>query len=265
MNERIYSPGDAANFLYDSGLLFTINREILNPLSLALVITEDADNNAVLTVVEAEDFAPGIVYDEETLALGAIKYFRYLNTIGNEKKRLRQQERGFIIQPLQFSFVNLPASSDATPLPNFTTSNVFKPVSTQNATDTATTEKTDSTPLDVPEETAKLSFQSQTEKASGRDAAVRKDLKPQTESILAKTEAAVGFLGEQNVQELPDDENSLPRNFDVSQRKIINATKLTVGCVHPKENIVREILSTGGLIIFCTLCGAQFRDGDLEE
>lgn len=90
---------ELAKFLDESGLLFTINRDILHPLGLAMSVTEDEQGSYMgkMWVVDAPE---GIIFSQETFDEGVRKYNQFLLSIGVDKKlRTRREKLGYVVQP----------------------------------------------------------------------------------------------------------------------------------------------------------------------
>ena len=85
--------------LFDSGLIFEINRSILHPLGYALVykpgVTPD-DQDALLLYQTTDD--EGMLYMEENFMDGAAKFAVYMKNIGEKLLQKRMNIRGFIRQ-----------------------------------------------------------------------------------------------------------------------------------------------------------------------
>jgi hypothetical protein len=87
-------------FLVDNGLIFEINRKVLHPLGLAIVVDVDRSNKrklAITGLAETED-EEGFLYDEETFTIGSEKYHRFLDQGGQERLDARKAKYGFIEQ-----------------------------------------------------------------------------------------------------------------------------------------------------------------------
>jgi hypothetical protein len=87
-------------FLIDKGLVFEINRKVLHPLGLALVIDLDPQNKKRLIItgiMETQD-QEGFLYDDETFTVGDKKYNQYLKEEGNDRLEFRKTKLGFIEQ-----------------------------------------------------------------------------------------------------------------------------------------------------------------------
>jgi hypothetical protein len=87
-------------YLIDNGLVFEINRRVLHPLGLSLVVDVAYDNRKNLAIVglDQTDDAEGFLYDEETFKVGEDKYQNFLKKEGSQKVQLRQETLGFIFQ-----------------------------------------------------------------------------------------------------------------------------------------------------------------------
>jgi hypothetical protein len=88
-------------FLVDNGLIFEINRKVLHPLGLAMVIDVDYKNRKQLsiTALEETEDVEGFLYDPESLELGTDKYKRFLEKKGGQERLdARQAKYGFIEQ-----------------------------------------------------------------------------------------------------------------------------------------------------------------------
>jgi hypothetical protein len=87
-------------FLIDKGLVFEINRKVLHPLGLALIIDLDPQNKKRLIItgiLETQD-QEGFLYDDETFAVGDKKYNQYLKEEGNDRLEFRKNKLNFIEQ-----------------------------------------------------------------------------------------------------------------------------------------------------------------------
>jgi hypothetical protein len=87
-------------FLVDSGLVFEINRKVLHPLGLSIIVDVDRNNRKQLSIIgiQTED-EEGFVYDSESFLHGVEKYNKFLEKSGSEEKLLARKEKyGFIEQ-----------------------------------------------------------------------------------------------------------------------------------------------------------------------
>jgi hypothetical protein len=87
-------------FLVDSGLVFEINRRVLHPLGMAMIVDVDRNNRrqlAITAIVTTED-PEGFLYDEEGYDVGKEKYQKFLDKGGQERLNARNAKYGFIEQ-----------------------------------------------------------------------------------------------------------------------------------------------------------------------
>jgi hypothetical protein len=87
-------------YLIDSGLIFEINRKVLHPLGLAMVVDIDRNNKsqiAITALIKTED-QEGFLYDEEGYNIGIEKYQKFLDKGGQERLDSRMAKYGFIEQ-----------------------------------------------------------------------------------------------------------------------------------------------------------------------
>ena len=87
-------------FMLDNGLVFEINRKVLHPLGLAMVVDVDFKNRkklAITALVQTDD-PEGFLYDPEGFEIGKEKYENFLLKEGQERLDARQAKYGFIEQ-----------------------------------------------------------------------------------------------------------------------------------------------------------------------
>ncbi|MCK9567645.1 hypothetical protein M0R72_01685 [Candidatus Pacearchaeota archaeon] len=87
-------------FLVDSGLVFEINRKVLHPLGMAMVVDVDRNNKrqlAITAIITTED-QEGFLYDEEGYDVGKDKYQKFLDKGGQDRLNVRNAKYGFIEQ-----------------------------------------------------------------------------------------------------------------------------------------------------------------------
>jgi hypothetical protein len=89
-----------AKFMLDNGLIFEINRRVLHPLGLALVMDVQEDDNETVFVkgLWIDDDMEGIVFDEETYEHGRGKYRKFFEAHGRKRYETRFEGLGFIVQ-----------------------------------------------------------------------------------------------------------------------------------------------------------------------
>ena len=87
-------------FMVDNGLVFEINRKVLHPLGMAMVVDVDRNNKrqlAITALLETED-PEGFLYDEEGYDVGQEKYQKFLDKGGQERLNYRLAKYGFVEQ-----------------------------------------------------------------------------------------------------------------------------------------------------------------------
>jgi len=87
-------------FLVDNGLVFEINRKVLHPLGLAMVVDVDRNNKrklAITAILATEDLE-GFLYDEEGYNVGIEKLQKFLDKKGQARLDARLSKYGFIEQ-----------------------------------------------------------------------------------------------------------------------------------------------------------------------
>lgn len=87
-------------FLLDNGLIFEINRRVLHPFGLALVVDIDRENRrqlAITALAETED-PEGFLYDAEAFGVGIEKFEKFLRKTGQARLDSRKEKLGFIEQ-----------------------------------------------------------------------------------------------------------------------------------------------------------------------
>lgn len=99
---KIKKLDNPVKYLYDSGLLFAINHQLLHPLGLAFDIIVDEKTGEVELggVWDYRDHPEGILFKDETLIHGMEKLSKFMEEFGNNKLQERYNELGFIQQPL---------------------------------------------------------------------------------------------------------------------------------------------------------------------
>lgn len=98
---------NVAQHLLSTGLLFEINRLVLNKFSLSLQVDlkfdeEDEDEPPKVVFDALYDYSDcddeGVLFDEESFEVGNGAYSKYLEEVGNERLKKREEALGFIIQ-----------------------------------------------------------------------------------------------------------------------------------------------------------------------
>lgn len=98
---KVESIKNFPRFLLDNGLIFEINRRVLHPLGLAMVVDIDKNNRrqlAITAVLKTEDM-DGFIYEEESFSLGVEKLQKFLKKIDADDRIAQRKEKyGFIEQ-----------------------------------------------------------------------------------------------------------------------------------------------------------------------
>lgn len=87
-------------FLVDNGLIFEINRKVLHPLGLSMIIDVDPKNrkNLSITALEDTEDPEGFLYDSEAFEIGLEKYEKFLKKGGQSRIDERKSKYGFVEQ-----------------------------------------------------------------------------------------------------------------------------------------------------------------------
>ena len=116
-NEVKISKIPTAKFLFESGLLFEINRSILHPFGLALEVriedvplestdplgldVDDSSKEQVITLGDLWDYRDdpeGMLFAEESFQEGLVKFNNFMQAFGKAKLEQRKELLGFIKQ-----------------------------------------------------------------------------------------------------------------------------------------------------------------------
>jgi len=90
---------DAA-FILESGLLFEINRTILHPIGLSMVVKKDEVGNSSFGLKDNRDTPEGCVYSKENFIKGHKKLRRFMRTFGHKQLELRSKKLGWSFQSM---------------------------------------------------------------------------------------------------------------------------------------------------------------------
>jgi hypothetical protein len=97
--KKMMKESEAIKFLLDKGLLFEINRMILNPFGLALAVRADNNGNCKFDGLwDCRDEEEEMVFNDDVLAAGMNKYRKYLTEEGFEKKAKRYDKLNYVYQ-----------------------------------------------------------------------------------------------------------------------------------------------------------------------
>lgn len=225
-----------AKFLYESGLLFEINRKVLHPLGLELeVIVYDGDDEEghkkgdvkIGDVWDYRDNGEGMAYDDSTLGEGTTKLLKYLANGGFDILKSRQEKFGSIYQGIDLYSLIEKFSSVSEYTSDYSRHNI----SFLRKTSAAENDK------ETPKQITKV-------------------IKPIL-SIEEKNRQLKEKYAEEEYDEDMDGRMIKKKKFNLKDLEIVQLTKSS--CTHPPENIEQEILKGGGSTIFCTLCGTTFK------
>ena len=88
-------------FLYNSGLLFKINKEVLHPLGMALAVIEDdqGDINSTPEIMDFRNDPEGMTFEKESFINGQAKENAYMESRGSAALEVRKKILGYIVQP----------------------------------------------------------------------------------------------------------------------------------------------------------------------
>ena len=87
-------------YLLENGLVYEMNRKVLHPIGLALIVDVDRKNRkhlAITALVQTED-QEGFVYDSDGFAIGKEKYENFLKKEGQDRLDARKEKYGFVEQ-----------------------------------------------------------------------------------------------------------------------------------------------------------------------
>lgn len=99
--ENVKYVKDPGKFLNETGLIFEINRQILNPFGLALIISLEDEvgfSAGEFKIVDAREDKEGVVYDTESFMAGMLKVNEFMESFGLAKIEQRQEELGYVVQ-----------------------------------------------------------------------------------------------------------------------------------------------------------------------
>ncbi len=89
----------AADFLFESGLFFEINRRLLHPLGLSLELkTINGELRINKLMLDLRDSPAGVIYSEAELKEHEKRIIDFMDAFGMEKMQERQNLLGYIVQ-----------------------------------------------------------------------------------------------------------------------------------------------------------------------
>lgn len=91
---------DPTRHLVDTGLLFELNRQVLHPLGLALVVEVDDDGASRIAGLWADPDREGIIFSPESLVEGRQKLESFMRREGLGRLATRRTALGYVVQPV---------------------------------------------------------------------------------------------------------------------------------------------------------------------
>ena len=244
----------AGRFLYESGLLFEINRRILHPVGLALSINYDdqdgalSEEEAVVTLSQNlqdyRDDPEGMIFDEEALAYGHEKYKKFFNDFVKDKLLQRAELLGYVVQATE----QLSNAKVAPPVLERPVEEIFEEI-----------EKSlnEENPV-VDDEATRLLIEKNNEKRTMEPiSSLVSDFKgiKKTEDNKDAPLDDVGFVDKDNLRKIK-------RYLGIAHPK---QGRFGQQCISTAENTVHSPIAGGAGIVICTSCGRTLNDSDLNS
>jgi hypothetical protein len=88
-------------FLLDSGLLFDINRQMLHPIGLSLVVVKQTDGTLRLKLKDSREKPEAFFYKKEEYETAYWKYKKFMKDYGYKQWRKREEKLGWGLQTWQ--------------------------------------------------------------------------------------------------------------------------------------------------------------------
>ena len=82
-------------FLLDSGLLYYINKEILHPIGIALVVKRKSDNSLRLDIKDSRSEPHLLTYNKEDYAKAQDKFRDFMKKFGHSQIDKRRKKLGY--------------------------------------------------------------------------------------------------------------------------------------------------------------------------
>lgn len=238
------------DFLYESGLLFEINRKVLHPLGFVLSLVDNEKEGFISIELErVESISENAIFNDQDLAVGTTKLLQFLFSSGFKSLQDRQKALGFLNQGMElFSLIDTVNINDFVtthlkPIPatsNF--SPVLEPLDIKNSLTDSLSKDISSVPVDELSSLSKLSVMERNAK------------------LKEKYDSDSYF--NQHKRNNNEDGMIPARNLTLDDLDIVQVTKKS--CLHPSENIEIGQLNGGGSTIFCSLCGTTFKLKDRD-
>ena len=97
MEEWKTKKADAA-YLLESGLLFEINRSIMHPVGLAMVVSKDEKGNFILVIKDGRLEPENLKFNKEVYQRGNDKLIRFMRDFGHGQMERRSKKLGWSSQ-----------------------------------------------------------------------------------------------------------------------------------------------------------------------
>jgi len=91
-------------WLVDSGLLFELNRQMLNPVGVSLGVSRGEGGRLVLTLIDNRPSPESAVYPAVALEAGRRKYVRFSDTYARKQMARRRRAMGQAVQHVEPSW-----------------------------------------------------------------------------------------------------------------------------------------------------------------
>jgi hypothetical protein len=96
---RLRMVQEPARFLYETGLLYQINRVVLHPFGYALAVSVDKKGVMVLAgIIDYSDKPHGAAYNVESYNEGRANFKKFWIEVGKRRIDIRKQALGYIQQ-----------------------------------------------------------------------------------------------------------------------------------------------------------------------
>lgn len=88
---------DAA-FLLESGLLFEINRAILHPIGISLLVKKDGEGNSAFGLKDERENPEQLIYSKDNYKKGHKKLIKFMKSFGHSQLKKRSDKLGWSFQ-----------------------------------------------------------------------------------------------------------------------------------------------------------------------
>ena len=87
-------------YLLESGLLFEINRTILHPIGLALMVKKDEAGNSSFGLKDNRDTPSNSLYSKENFKAGHKRLRKFMTVFGHQQLKQRAKKLGWSFQSM---------------------------------------------------------------------------------------------------------------------------------------------------------------------